>query len=250
LRCATATFQYRGKSGAVFDKRKHYAMRSSALAIVAALVAATPMTANAASTGFAPNYTFPDGIHGFALEGYLPAVQNVLVNPGVLVGFNPQPDPPGAPLTELFLGNAMHPELLNLAPLSGFRFIMSLVLPSGSCDSSIPMPNSDGMTGFHCTEMAGGETANVDVALQFSGPGGVVDWVSFNPQPDPPGDVNSYDLTFAGVDAAVAFSVSVNGQPVDFRLVPEPSTLGLLGVGLIGLGSFHRWRRDHGAATA
>ncbi len=226
-------------------------MRSSGLAIVAALVAATSLTANAASLGpgFASNYTFPDGIHGFALEGYLPAVQNVLVNPGVLVGFNPQPDPPGTPATDLFLGNAMHPELLNLAPLSGFQFIMSLVLPSGSCDSSIPMPNSDGVTGFHCTEMAGDETANVNVALQFSGPGGVVDWVSFNPQPDPPGDVNSYDLTFGGEDAAVAFSVSVNGQPLDFRLVPEPSTIGLLGVGLIGLGSLHRWRRDRGTAT-
>jgi hypothetical protein len=107
---------------------------------------------------------------------------------------------------------------------------------------SLPMPGADGKTGFSCSGVTGSVANSLDAALTFTGPGGVVDWVAFNPQPDPPGDVAAYDVTFAG-DASVTVSISVDGTPLDFALVPEPGTLSLFGTALIGLAAWPRRRR-------
>ena len=56
---------------------------------LAAIVA--PTVAHAAT--LLPAYTFPDGSAGFEFR-----TSGGLTNPGVLVGFNPQPDPPGVPV--------------------------------------------------------------------------------------------------------------------------------------------------------
>lgn len=68
---------------------------------------ATLASANASSY----NYVFPDGSGGFALTS-----RGGVVNPGVLVGFNPQPDPPGTPPTDISFSNSTNPVLSQLPP--------------------------------------------------------------------------------------------------------------------------------------
>ena len=72
--------------------------------------------------------------------------------------------------------------------------------------------------------------------MAFSGVGGIVDWVSFNPQPDPPGDVFSYEITFAG-DATLALGVTENGNPLTFSAAPEPGTWVMMALGFASLGA-------------
>ena len=80
------------------------AIRHPALVVATLIAAAVPVAwAAIFPFCFSSNYTFPDGGAGLALQGFLPAAQNNTYNPGVLVGFNPQPDPPGTPRTFLSL---------------------------------------------------------------------------------------------------------------------------------------------------
>jgi hypothetical protein len=227
-------------------------MRHPAIVAAAALfAAATPASAAVVTPTIGSNYTFPDGSPGFALNAFLPAVQNSnpaangFLSPEVLVGFNPQPDPPGTPPTFLSLTDPTAPLFTNLSPGVSYAFIISFInfVPPDPCDMTLPTPNSDGRTGFSCSGVIGTVANSLDAALTFTGPGGVVDWVSFNPQPDPPGDVVAYDVTFAG-DASVAVSISVNGTPLDFDLVPEPGTMSLFGTALIGLAAWRRRRHS------
>ncbi|HEX3400879.1 MAG TPA: PEP-CTERM sorting domain-containing protein [Acetobacteraceae bacterium] len=230
------------------------------IAVVAALALVTAATsANAASTspGFSYNYGFPDGSPGFALNGFLPAAQNTgLLLPAVLVGFNPQPDPPGTPPTLLSLIDPTDPALSNLSSGPGYSLVMSFLnlIPPGPCDTAIPAPNWNGITGFSCSGIVEGQRGTLDVSMEFSGPGGVASWVAFNPQPDPPGLPIGFDLSFGGLataggfatpaDPIFTFAITLNGAPLEFRLVPEPGTLGLLGVAAIGIG-LTRGRRSH-----
>src|SRR3954469_15607583 len=66
--------------------------RSHPLSAVAAF-AAVALLAGAAQAGdgsVRPNYKFSDGAAGFRLQTH-----GGPINPGVFVGFNPQPEPPG-----------------------------------------------------------------------------------------------------------------------------------------------------------
>jgi len=197
-------------------------------------------------SGLGANYTFPDGSPGFELNVSLPAGNNTLTAdglllPAVLVAFNPQPDPPGAQKTFLSLTNPTAPVFSNTMT-GGYAFEMSFLnlLPNGCNPTGIPAPDSDGRTGFSCAGTLGTEAdVTVDVALTFSDPGGISDWASFNPQPDPPGDAAGYTLTF---DPSVTMAITVNGVPADFN-VPEPGTLSLFSTALIGLAAWRRRRR-------
>jgi PEP-CTERM motif len=219
------------------------------LAAVALLATATPAAAASIGSGIGSNYTFPNGSPGFALNAFLPVgdadlAMSSFLSPEVLVGFNPQPDPPGTPATFLSLGDPTAPVFTNLSGSVTYGFIISFInfSPPDPCDMTLPTPNRDGKTGFSCSGLTDGVVNSLDAALTFTGPGGVVDWVSFNPQPDPPGDVAAFDVTFGG-DASVALSISVDGTPLDFALVPEPGTLSLFGTALIGLAAWRRRRR-------
>jgi PEP-CTERM motif len=229
---------------------------SRAILAAAALFAiATPA---AAETTQVPgtNYTFPDGSRGFELNVSLPAGDTTLTSdglllPAVLVGFNPQPDPPGTPPTFLSLVDPTAAMLSNNSTGLGYTFVLSFLnlLPGGCDPTTIAQPNSDGHTALSCTGTLGSENnVTVDVALTFSGPGAVTTWSSFNPQPDPPGDVAGFEVSFQGAlgenaDPSVTLGISINGTAGDLS-VPEPGTLSLIGTALIGLAAWRRRRRQ------
>ncbi len=227
-------------------------MRHPAIIAAAALfAAATPAGAAGIGPTFGPNYTFPDGSPGFALNALLPAVQdtgfvgNNILNPEVLVGFNPQPDPPGTPPTFLSLTDPTAPIFTSLSPGVTYGFVISFInfTPPDPCDMTLPMPGADGKTGFSCSGLTGDVTNSLDAALTFTGPGGVVDWVAFNPQPDPPGDVAAYDGNVPGRCECDPCRSASTAAPLDFALVPEPNALSLFGTALIGLAAWRHRRR-------
>ena len=204
-------------------------MAAATMAVGLVLVAAG--AAQAGDGSVRPNYTFPSGTPGFALESH-----GGVINPGVLVGFNPQPEPPGKGLTVLDLSNPFAPSFFNPTTGPGYSLIFAI---TGLGDAIIPLPgapNSDGRTSFEQT--IGGHV--VDVLMTF-GPGPVTpgSWVGFNPQPDPPGDWFGANLQFAG-DPIYTFQFKLDARTLKFTLVsgiPEPSNWALMiaGFGLVGV---------------
>jgi hypothetical protein len=161
------------------------------------------------------------------------------VNPGVIVGFNPQPDPPGFPTLDLT--NPLEPVLTQPAGPTTFDFVMSFVdVPGVTLLPAVQMPYVDIPFLY--------QTHAFDVTLTFSGPGVFGDWTwaAFNPQPDPPGVWFADAITFAGVgDPRVSFTITEDGSPLAFAMVPEPSTWALMGLGFAALGvlAYRRGKR-------
>jgi hypothetical protein len=224
----------------------------TALAAVGLLVSAGAANASRADNLpiFAPNYTFADGAKGFALT-----TSGGPINPGVIVGFNPQPDPPGdgddGALIALL--NPADPQLFSPAIGGSFTFLIGLLMPGDGSVLPLPdAPNTDGRTGERF--MLGGHL--FDIGLAFSGPGPVDpgSWVGFNPQPEPPGDVLGVGFSFTVQgDPFATFNISIDGQALDFALapgVPEPATWGLMLMGFGGLGAALRSRRRAMLAAA
>ena len=159
-----------------------------------------------------------------------------VLNPGVIVGFNPQPDPPGFPT--LNLANPREPILFQPAGPTTLDFVMSFYGLPGLLLPAVQKPNADGVTDFAFEY--GDHT--FDVTLTFSGPGAIRDWVSFNPQPDPPGVWFADAITFAATgDPSVSFSVSEDRSQLSFA-TPEPSTWALMGLGFTVLSVLVRRR--------
>ncbi len=191
---------------------------------------------------FSPNYTFGDGAKGFKLT-----TSGGPINPGVIVGFNPQPDPPGdgddGALIALL--NPADPQLISPSLGGSFTFLIGLLMPGDGSVIPLPdAPNPDGVTGERF--MLGGHL--FDITLGF-GPGPVDpgSWVGFNPQPEPPGDVLGGAFSFAGrEDPFMDFNISIDGSQLDFALapgVPEPASWGLMLLGFGSLGAMLRARR-------
>jgi hypothetical protein len=180
---------------------------------------------------------FPDGVTAFQLY-----TQGGDRNPGVLVEFNPQPDPPVAQPYYLDLSNLTRPLITSecdgsvsvLCDGSVFRFEFALTglgHDHGLLLPAVTPPSTDGLTRVEFTA----DGSVFVLALAFTGPGGVVSWAAFNPQPDPPGDFYAYDVGFQG-DATVSFQLTENGAQLSFGVVPEPSTWALMGLGFATLG--------------
>jgi hypothetical protein len=161
-------------------------------------------------------------------------------NIGALVAFDPQAGLRGVRPTTLDLSDPTRPVLTNLSTGGAFDFMFDFQgLGDGAVDLP-PAPDADGHTGF--TQRIGGHL--LDVTFTF-GPG-VVDaanWSSFNPQPDPPGDVLGVGFQFRGfADPYAAFSAKLDGNVLSFAAVPEPSTWLMMILGFGGLGGLMRTR--------
>ena len=210
---------------------------SGAMGAAVLLAAGGPAMAST-TPGVAPNYTFADGSKGFAFMS-----SGGFTNPEVLVGFNPQPEPPGfgGSRYERQRGTLTH--IFTPASGGGYSFVMSFV--DGTDATLLPLPsapNSDGVTVEDF--MIGANSFHV--AMSFSGPGAVRDWAAFNPQPDPPGVWFGGQFSFTGVgDPDVRFEITENGAPLTLSLAPtpEPSTWAMMLVGIAGLGALARARR-------
>jgi hypothetical protein len=237
------------------DMTRTHARRANAAAIAFAAVGLTALagSANAARVGdttpSAPNYTFADGAKGFALT-----TSGGPINPGVIVGFNPQPDPPGDgdDGVTIALINPFDPVVTSPSTGGSFTFLIGLLMPGDGSVVPLPdAPNADGRTGE--SFMLDGHT--FDIGLEF-GPGPVNPgtWVGFNPQPDPPGDVMGGAFSFAvQEDPFMGFDISVDGTPLSFTLnggVPEPGAWSLMVLGFGGLGATLRARRRIALAAA
>lgn len=198
---------------------------------------------------FAPNYTFGDGAKGFALTTF-----GGPINPGVIVGFNPQPDPPGDGDAGALIAllNRANPVLSSPSTGGSFTFLIGLLMPGDG--SVIPLPDAPGADGRTGERFTLGDHL-FDIGLSF-GPGPVDpgSWVGFNPQPDPPGDFIGGAFSFGGAaDPFMGFNISVDGQALDFALapgVPEPASWGLMLLGFGAAGSILRARRRRTLAAA
>jgi hypothetical protein len=195
------------------------------------------------------------------LQAFELAGSGGLVNPGVLVGFNPQPEPP-ARIAELsFAANPM-PDLYPPDPILTLRdqsqtegdpqlFDVFLALGVPMVDLSFSAPViAAGVPGVR-TEA---RTSSGDLMFQIlldlsSSSGGIVDpasLVGFNPQPEPPAGYGSgvFGMSFAMTslsDVMLRLQVfDADGNPIALRAVPEPPALAALGLALLAL---QRWRR-------
>ena len=209
-------------------------LATAAILMIGAVAAPAASLAAVPATG-GPNHYFPDGSEGFAF-----ATTGSVLNPEVLVDFNPQPDPPGFGATQYLLeGGGVR--LTTPPSATGYGFEMSF-LGDGSVRLATPAaPNSDGVTGesFRINDNT------FDVTLAFSGPGAARDWAAFNPQPDPPGIWfgSTYDYGMVA-DPTVTIRISENGTPLLLSLAaPEPSAWALMIIGLGGVGLSARARR-------
>lgn len=169
-----------------------------------------------------PTGPLPHNLFDFATSGGP-------VNPGVLVGFNPQPDPPGDWVGTLDLADPAHPGFLLPAVQHTYSLLLGLMLPGNPFTLVTGAPNSDGVAQWTAT-LGDGSVLQMDIQIGgFAG-----DWAAFNPQPDPPGipPGDFAEFTFTGdPDLHLSINEITPGGthiPLDFARVPEPASLALL----------------------
>jgi hypothetical protein len=205
------------------------------------------------------NYDEVDWSGSFTLQG-----SGGFVNPIVMVGFNPQPELPGVFDTELVSLDLANPRMPTISvPTLGIQRFGILISTFIIDDNGIPVPlqiNASGVPDINghieLNVMGlGGESffdLFYDITFDSIGVFDPASWVGFNPQPEPPGfPLGSasigFDFRFTSLSATeVNLSmgiVDVNGNTMSFVGVPEPSSILLLGSGLIGLAGVLMKRR-------
>jgi hypothetical protein len=236
--------------GSMSQLHKRQPGRLAALA-GASLLALAAGAAHAGDGSVRPNYTFPAGLPGFSLATF-----GGPVNPGILVGFNPQPDPPGVngdlvpAVTPTFLNlrDPFRPTLENAGEQGAWSLHFWIQDFGDGSVTPPPAPNSDGFVSFR--HVLGDHVFDITFDV---GPGPVdpASWVGFNPQPDPPGKGFGVAFDFVGrADPFFAFSIDVDGKPLSFSATPEPAgwAVMLAGFGLAGAALRARRRRVAQAA--
>lgn len=170
------------------------------------------------------------------------------LDPAVLVGFDPQPEPPAGARAVLDLSDRTAPLLIlrdQSNPPSGLQlFDFFLAVDVGQTIAIVPcfLP-TDLEPRLELEVRADTETGPIlfEILADFStSSGGLVDRgsiVGFDPQPDPPGEFGArFGLTLAFdklSDVQVRFSMApLDGAPLAFAEVPEPNALALLGLGV------------------
>jgi len=207
-------------------------------AICAAALAVAAQASASTTPGVGPNYTFPDGSTGFAFT-----TTGGRLNPEVLVGFNPQPDPPGfGGSLDMTPGGGRVTQIATPLSDTGYGFLIALLDVGPDAMAPLPpAPNADGNTG--AIFMGNGSVFRL--TLNFAGPGNAIDWAAFNPQPDPPGIWFGAQFGYpAPGDPTVTFALSENERPLTLTLasVPEPAAWVLMFIGIGGVGSLARSR--------
>ena len=186
---------------------------------------------------------------------------NGIINPEILVGFNPQPDPPadsaGAPLVLIDPNTAS----LTLTGQTGPQtFLLFFAIDLGDANLVVRDPtfgtsNFNSLTIGVDSEIAENTFLHLfDVVLGFTtSSSGLVDVTTvkgFNPQPDPPGTfgaTSDLGLSFQYTslsDATVSFQLlDAQGSALTLNAVPEPASLALFALGIGVLAALQHRRR-------
>jgi hypothetical protein len=202
---------------------------------------------------------------------YLLSSQGAIVNPGIYLGFNPQPDPPGTQ-NSISLIDATNPVVSYFPPGpctpsecgagDTVDFVMSLVGLGSSPAITAPLDpvfhvfEADSIfPGYSETSfsvMAAGH--DFEGVIDIFGPGAAVGWSAFNPQPDPPGDGFAFEFSFpAPGDPGLSFALTEDGTPLNFQLqqtfqTPLPPALPLFATVLAGIGLLG-WRSKRNSSV-
>jgi hypothetical protein len=203
------------------------------LACCTAGLAALPMAARSAGV---PSYPLPTQLYSLTTAGLGP------LNPAVIVGFNPQPDPPGFS-DQVDLSNPLGPSFRFAVNQPTITTILFGMHGPGPNDPYTATPGLfSGVNSDHVATDVFTETGDGNVfQVTFDVSGILGDWSSFNPQPDPPGD---FGFAYLG-DTTLTVHIDrvlPNQSLVPLALVPEPASLGVL---LAGLGALMGVRRRH-----